>query len=122
MTNFDHLDLNLKVLADITLTDQEKNDLHIAFAEPGLFCPGCSTCIQACPFNLPVPDLMRAYMYAYGYSNPAMAYTLLGELGTGSSPCSNCDMCRVVCNRNFNVKERISDVSRLVNVPSDFIV
>jgi hypothetical protein len=65
---------------------------------------------------------MRAYMYAYGYSNPSMAYTLLGELGTGSAPCSNCETCRVECNRNFNVKEKISDISRLVNVPADFIV
>jgi hypothetical protein len=65
---------------------------------------------------------MRAYMYAYGYSNPSMAYALLGELGTGSAPCSNCETCRVECSRHFNVKEKISDISRLVNVPSDFIV
>ena len=65
---------------------------------------------------------MRAYMYAYGYSNPQIAYALLGELGTGSSPCINCDICSVNCTRNFNVREKISDVSRLVNVPSDFIV
>jgi predicted aldo/keto reductase-like oxidoreductase len=122
MTNFDHLIINLKVLADITLTDQEKNDLLAANAEPGLYCTGCTKCMPACPFNLPVPDLMRAYMYAYGYSNPSMAYTLLGELGTGSAPCSNCETCRVECNRNFNVKEKISDISRLVNVPADFIV
>lgn len=122
MTSFDHLDMNMKVLADINMTDQEKNDLHLANAEPGLFCTGCSRCVAACPFNLPVPDLMRAYMYAYGYSNPNMAYALLGELGTGSSPCSNCDNCRVDCSRKFNVRDRISDISRLVNVPSDFIV
>jgi predicted aldo/keto reductase-like oxidoreductase len=122
MTSFDHLDINLKVLSDITMTLQEKNDLLVANEEPGLFCAGCKKCIPACPFNLPVPDLMRAYMYAYGYSDPAMAYNLLGELGTGSAPCSNCKACRVECSRNFNVREKISDISRLVNVPSDFIV
>jgi len=122
MTSFDHLDINLKVLADINLTDQEKNDLRIAAAEPGLFCKGCTECIPKCPFHLPVPDLMRAYMYAYGYSNPSMAYNLLGELGTGPSPCINCDTCRVKCSNSFNVKEKISDISRLVNVPADFIM
>jgi predicted aldo/keto reductase-like oxidoreductase len=122
MTSFDHLDLNLKLLSDITMTEQEKSDLRAANSEPGLFCTGCSKCISSCPFNLPVPDLMRAYMYAYGYSDPSLAYTLLGELGTGSAPCSNCDNCRVECSRNFNVKEKIADISRLVNVPSDFIV
>jgi uncharacterized protein len=122
MTTFDHLDSNLKVLADINMSDQEKKDILIACAEQGLFCTGCNKCMKACPQNLPVPDLMRAYMYAYGYSSLPMAYNLLGELGTGSSPCVNCDSCLIDCTRNFNIKEKISDVSRLVNVPSDFIV
>jgi predicted aldo/keto reductase-like oxidoreductase len=121
MTNFDQLNLNLKVLEDITLTDQEKKDILIASAEPGLFCSGCDNCVPACPFNLPVPDLMRAYMYAYGYSDTSKAYNLLGELGTGSAPCSNCEICKIECRRNFNIKEKIADISRLVNVPVDFI-
>ena len=77
MTDFDQLDLNIKILADITITDQEKKDLLIAGAEKGLYCTGCTNCLSTCPMNLPVPDLMRAYMYAYGYSNPAMAYISL---------------------------------------------
>jgi predicted aldo/keto reductase-like oxidoreductase len=122
MTAFDQLDLNVKILEDITMTEQEKKDISIASAEQGLFCKGCNNCLRTCPFNLPVPDLMRAYMYAYGYSNPAMAYDLLGELGTGCSPCSDCKSCKVQCSNNFNVREKIADISRLVNVPTDFIV
>jgi ferredoxin-like protein FixX len=61
-------------------------------------------------------------MYAYGYSNPAMAYDLLGDLGTGSAPCSDCTACKVTCSNNFNVKEKIADISRLTKVPADFIV
>jgi predicted aldo/keto reductase-like oxidoreductase len=122
MTAFDQLDLNVKILENITMTDQEKKDILIASAEQGLFCTGCSSCLRTCPLNLPVPDLMRAYMYAYGYSNPAMAFDLLGDLGTGSSPCSDCTICKVKCSNNFNVKEKIADISRLTNVPADFIV
>jgi uncharacterized protein len=122
MTAFDQLDLNAKIMEDITMTDQEKKDILIAKAAPGLFCTGCSNCLRTCPLKLPVPDLMRAYMYAYGYANPAMAYDLLGELGTGSSPCSDCQSCQVRCSNKFDVKEKISDISRLVNVPADFIV
>jgi predicted aldo/keto reductase-like oxidoreductase len=122
MTTFDHLDSNKKILSDITLTNKEKEDILIAGNETGMFCTGCQKCLGNCRQNLPVPDLMRAYMYAYGYSSPQMAYALMGELGTGSSPCINCDICSVDCTKKFNVKERISDVSRLVNVPSDFIV
>ncbi len=121
MTDFDQLELNIKILTDISLTEQEKNDLIIASAETDLYCTGCTKCLASCRMRLPVPDLMRAYMYAYGYSNPAMAYSLLGELGTNSDPCSNCTSCLVKCTRNFNIREKISDISRLVNVPKDFL-
>jgi predicted aldo/keto reductase-like oxidoreductase len=121
MTDFDQLDLNVKILSDITLTDKEKNDLVVPVAETGLYCTGCSKCIAECPKNLPVPDLMRAYMYAYGYSSPAMAYSLLSELGTSDNPCQECDTCRVECTKKFRIREKIADISRLVNVPSDFL-
>ena len=121
MTDFDQLELNLKILENISLNEQEKSDLLASLDEPGLFCSGCKQCLPECPNNLPVPDLMRAYMYAYGYSNPLMAKTLLGELGITNDPCGKCEVCNVQCSRNFRIKEKISDVSRLSNVPSDFL-
>jgi uncharacterized protein len=122
MTEFDQLDLNIKLLTDLKITEDEKKDLIIASAETGLYCTGCSNCVRACPKNLPVPDLMRAYMYAYGYSNPGMAHSLLTELGINDNPCKSCDNCEVDCTKKFNVKEKIADISRLVNVPAEFLV
>ena len=122
MTDFDQLDLNVKIMADITITEQEKKDLIIASAEVGLYCTGCTLCLNSCRMNLPVPDLMRAYMYAYGYSNPTMAQSLLGELGTNDNPCKECSSCNVKCTKKFDVREKIADISRLVNVPADFLV
>lgn len=122
MTQFDQLELNLKILADVTLTEQEKRDILIAGNESGLFCSGCMKCVAECPLNLPIPDLMRAYMYAYGYSSPSQAYSLLAELGYGNDPCRNCTLeCSVKCSRNFNVKEKIADISRLADVPAEFL-
>jgi predicted aldo/keto reductase-like oxidoreductase len=122
MTSFDQLDLNVKMLTDLRMTDQEKNDILIAGMQPGLFCSGCGECLKNCPAGLPVPDLMRAYMYSYGYSSPAEAYKLLSELGTGADPCRSCTGgCKIQCGRKFDIKEKISDVSRLVNVPVDFL-
>jgi predicted aldo/keto reductase-like oxidoreductase len=122
MTDFDQLDLNIRLLTSISITEEEKKDLVIAAAETGLYCTGCTRCIPACRMNLPVPDLMRAYMYAYGYSNPAMAHSLLGELGTTDNPCKDCNACQVKCTKNFSIREKIADISRLVNVPADFLV
>jgi predicted aldo/keto reductase-like oxidoreductase len=120
-TTFDQLELNSKILADISLTDKEKSDLLADNSLPGLFCSGCNQCVPSCPKNLPVPELMRAYMYAYGYSMPSMAQTLLGDLGISDNPCSSCGSCSVKCSRNFKLKEKITDITRLVNVPPDFL-
>lgn len=122
MTTYDHLEADEKILYDITLTDQESKDILMASNQPGLYCSGCKKCLPECRKNLPVPDLMRAYMYAYGYSNTSQAYSLLTELGTGADPCAGCqETCNVMCSRNFDVNRKISDVSRLVNVPVDFL-
>lgn len=122
MTQFDQLDLNIKLLTDITLTEQDRNDILIASNEPGLFCSGCNQCRSACPLKLNVPDLMRAYMYAYGYSNTSQAYSLLTDLGYGNDPCKNCTGgCSVKCSRGFDIKEKIADISRLVDVPAEFL-
>jgi predicted aldo/keto reductase-like oxidoreductase len=121
MTDFDQLDLNVKMLTNITLTDKEKNDLVVPIAETGLYCNGCSKCIAQCSRNLPIPVLMRAYMYAYGYSSPSMAHSLLSEIGTSQNPCGDCIVCSVDCIKKFRIREKIADISRLVNVPVDFL-
>jgi predicted aldo/keto reductase-like oxidoreductase len=121
MTDFEQLDLNIKILADTSISEAEKKDLIIASTETGLYCTGCTKCMTTCTKQLPIPDLMRAYMYAYGYSNPSMAYSLLGELGTSENPCKDCSTCNVNCTKNFNVQSKIADISRLVNVPMEFL-
>ena len=122
MTSFDMLEEDLKVLVDIQMTKDEEKALIIARNEPGLFCTNCNNCLQKCKNDLPVPDLMRAFMYAYGYANTEKAYSLLGELGTGSDPCLDCSECVIDnCTKGFDIRSKISDISRLVSVPADFI-
>jgi predicted aldo/keto reductase-like oxidoreductase len=122
MTEFDHLDMDVRLLTDLTISDSEKQDLITAVRETGLYCTQCTNCLSQCLRNLPVNDLMRAYMYAYGYSNPKMAHSLLAELGTSVNPCDDCSSCSVNCTKRFNVREKIADISRLVSVPEDFLV
>jgi predicted aldo/keto reductase-like oxidoreductase len=121
MTDFDQLDLNIKLLTDITLTDKEKNDLVVPASVTGMYCNGCNKCVSLCSRRLPVPDMMRAYMYAYGYSSPAIAQNLLKEIGSSPDPCADCGDCSVRCVKNFNIREKITDISRLVNVPEEFL-
>lgn len=121
MTNFDHLTANMKIFDDLALSDAERKDLIAATLQPGLSCSGCSECLSSCTVKAPVPDLMRAYMYAYGYQNASMAKELLNELKISGNPCLDCTDCNVSCHRNFNLKEKITDIYRLADVPAGFL-
>ncbi|MDX9904108.1 MAG: aldo/keto reductase, partial [Bacteroidales bacterium] len=79
ITAFDQLTTDLKVMRDIALTSDEEAILLAQAGLQGLFCNACSNCTPGCSRQLPIPELMRAYMYAYGYGNLAMASELLAE-------------------------------------------
>ena len=121
MTTFDELEIDVSVMKDLKMTDEEKGHLELASGESGMFCIGCQECLPSCRKNLAVPDYMRAYMYNYGHSNMKEAYTLLSEIGDGINPCGDCADCTVQCTMNFNVRDKIADISRLVNLPGDML-
>ncbi len=121
MTTFDHVNADLKVLADITLTAEEKSGLIAAAASGGLYCNACQNCLKGCPANLPIPEMMRAYMYAYGYGNLAMASDLLRETDATSDPCTLCETCSAECIKGFDLRGKITDIARLKHVPYDLI-
>lgn len=120
-TTFDQMDLDLSVMEDLTLTDQEIRDLRLQDREGGLYCQQCDTCRDQCPQQLPIPELMRGYMYAHGYRNLEKAHTLVTSLELSNNPCGNCTVCSVRCTKAFDIKDRVTDIVRLQNVPIDFL-
>src|SRR5512139_2354624 len=66
-TTFDQLETDLNVLKDFSMTKAEKESLRGATLQAGLYCQGCGSCTTQCVKQLPIPELMRAYMYLYGY-------------------------------------------------------
>jgi len=120
MTAFDQLELNLSVVKDITLTEAEKKDLRLVPQEGGLYCQGCDQCLEQCPNALPIPALMRSYMYAYGYKNLGAAYDLVASSKVSENPCGSCAGCAVRCAQGFNVRERVTDIVRIQAAPPEF--
>jgi predicted aldo/keto reductase-like oxidoreductase len=118
---FEEMNIDLAVMEDLALTDSEKDYLKTASITPGLYCQGCGQCVKQCIAKLPIPDLMRAYMYTYGYQRPAMAKELVVSLGLPSRVCEDCGQCPVKCSIGFEVPRKIRDVVRLRDVPSEFI-
>ena len=121
-SNYEEMNMDLSVMEDLSLTDAEMNDLKKEDSYSGLFCQGCGQCLEQCPADLPIPDLMRAYMYMYGYGQPSLAQSLLKSLDVRSKACEDCSNCRVECQNGWKISEKIRDIVRLRDVPPNFLV
>ena len=119
-TTFDQLKEDWSVVTDIAITPQELKDLHFGEQAAGLYCQQCGQCVAGCPKGLPIPDLMRGYMYAYGYRNLQAAHELVGSLELAGEACGSCASCSAVCAKGFDIADRVRDISRLRNMPGDF--
>jgi predicted aldo/keto reductase-like oxidoreductase len=123
ISNFDELETDLSIMKDgLEMTEDEFKDLKLASAgRPGLYCLQCRECESQCAQNLDIPTIMQSYMYAYGYRNLEQArHTLDNAMLTGSA-CDECEWCHVRCTAGFDVAERIRDISRLKDIPMDFL-
>jgi len=121
-SNFEEMNEDLSIMEDLSLTEAEKNDLKRDASLPGLCCLGCGQCLRQCDAELPIPDLMRAYMYAYGYHQTALAQSLVTSLDLPQHVCEDCSSCSVECLNEWNVNEKVQDIIRLRDVPSGFLV
>jgi len=121
-STFEQMNLDLSVMEDLSFTDSEKDYIQKQASIPGLYCQGCGQCEKQCFARLPIPDLMRAYMYAYGYRNLTLAQETILSLNLPRGVCEDCGQCPVKCLNGWNVAGKIRDVARLRDVPSEFIV
>lgn len=112
-TAFEHIDLDLSVMEDLNLTEPEREELKKEAASRGLYCQGCGQCLGQCPAELPIPDLMRAYMYAYGYGSIRCAGEVVRSLELPKKPCADCASCSVKCSIGFDVQTKIRKVVQL---------
>jgi len=122
-TTFDQMNLDLSVMEDLTLSPEEKEDLSLGneMGLNGLYCQQCGECESQCRKSLDIPTIMRSYMYAYGYKNFNTARETLLSAEKTHHFCQDCDTCSVTCSLGFNVKDRITDIARIKNIPSDFL-
>lgn len=123
MSSFEELQKNLVMLQNLKMSDQELKDLKMASLDshPTLYCHQCKECIPQCPYNLDIPTIMRSYMYAYGYKNTAQAWHTLAGVEISGRPCENCTSCKIKCTAGFDIKNKITDIVRLKDVPADLI-
>lgn len=121
--NNDQLLQNIEVMADLKLTEEEERDLLPPSEEllSGMYCQQCGECLPQCPMKIDIPTIMRSYMYAYGYMNLPYAKQTLLSTGLKSNPCTGCKTCDIKCRMKFDIREKICDISRIIDVPQDFL-
>jgi predicted aldo/keto reductase-like oxidoreductase len=123
-SSFDELHQDIDIMADLGLTDEELRDLNPPAGDTtsGLYCQQCNKCVAQCPENLDIPTMMRSYMYAYGYRNLSLArHTMDRADQHGLSTCKDCKECLVNCTMGFDVRGKILDISRIIEIPEDMI-
>ena len=121
-TKFDELETTMSIMQDIELHKEDIEKLDLLKSQGSLYCNGCCKCVKQCHKKLPIPDIMRSYMYCYGYNQQKEAQHLLNTLNLIENPCGECKDCLIQCTKNFRIREKIGDIIRLKNVPSEFLV
>jgi predicted aldo/keto reductase-like oxidoreductase len=123
VTTFDQLAQNMSVMEDLALTEEERRDLRLDedAGGNGLFCSQCGQCRSQRAYGLEIPTAMRSYMYAYDYAAPAKAKQTLREAERALLTCRECWPCSVKCAMGFDVREKITDISRLLSIPDEFL-
>lgn len=119
---FDHITSTMSVMNNLKMTSAERSHLDKISRQSSMYCLQCEECVPQCPAEHHIPTLMRSYMYAHGYKNMQMARTTLDSMNLKKIVCEDCETCTVKCARGFNVKEKILDIARLRDVPTDFLV
>lgn len=124
MDTFDQLETNISTMENLTLTPGEREDLRFGEKQvlAGLYCAQCGQCRRQCRFHLDIPATMRSYMYAYGYQKPAKAREVLEIKNREDITCRSCSTCKVSCTMGFDVPGKIKDITRILDVPHDFLV
>jgi predicted aldo/keto reductase-like oxidoreductase len=120
-TNFDEMEECLAAGRAPAITTAEQDYLATLRGEEMMFCQRCETCIPQCAKRLPIPEIMRAYMYAYGYKQASLSRDTLLEARVTGDPCSGCTACTVQCPTGFDIARKIAAVTPVLNVPGDLL-
>ncbi|MDR1681706.1 MAG: aldo/keto reductase [Prevotellaceae bacterium] len=120
-TSFDLLDNCLEAAHSPVLMPADAEYIAALQTRPMLFCQNCGNCIDQCARRLPIPAIMRAYMYNFGYRHPALSKETLTELALTGNECAGCRACTVDCPSGFKVAEKIAAITPIVNVPSCYL-
>ncbi len=119
--NYEQLDECLEAAYNPAFTSLEEEYLADLCRKEMLYCQQCEKCRRQCSKQLPIPDIMRAYMYAYGYKRARQSKDTLAGLNLSENICSDCTECSVQCPSGFDISKKIATIMPLAQVPDIFL-
>lgn len=109
MRNRDQIDEFLGASGSGAVTERDMELLYqYAKMTDASYCRNvCNDCEGACPFNVPIADVLRMRMYATDYGDVSIAKQEYARLDTNASPCLSCDgsPCRDACTYEIPVAD-----------------
>ena len=116
-STYDELREDLSVMEDLEFTPAEARDLKDVerSARAGLFCQQCGHCRPQCPFEVEIPTLMRAHMYAVGHRRPDKAKMILRGFSPRNIGCTSCHHCTVQCALGMDIQPRAMEMGQLLS-------
>jgi predicted aldo/keto reductase-like oxidoreductase len=77
---------------------------------------GCDACAGACPYGVPIADVMRVRMYARDYCDPRLAWSEYAMLERNAAACLTCSArpCAGACPHGLEIDSVAADTHRLL--------
>ncbi len=77
---------------------------------------GCQDCLTACPYQVPIGEVLRTRMYAVDYGDPVLAKSEYALLGHGAAPCLSCAAkpCQSACPHGLRIDNLLGPAHRML--------
>jgi uncharacterized protein len=76
----------------------------------------CHDCESACPYGVPIADVLRTRMYAQDYGDLKLARSEYARLGAGASSCLTCahQVCADACTHGLAINTLLAPMHRML--------
>jgi len=77
---------------------------------------GCQDCLGACPYGVPIGEVLRARMYAVDYGDTRLARDEYALLPGGAAPCLSCAAkpCQGACSHGLPIERLLAPTHRML--------
>jgi predicted aldo/keto reductase-like oxidoreductase len=77
---------------------------------------GCEDCLKACPYGVPIGEVLRARMYAVDYGDRRLARDEYALLSGSAAPCLTCSAkpCTGACTHGLPIERLLTPTHRLL--------